>query len=503
MPSPRQVAFALSVLLPVALHAQASPYIPLDDPRLPALEHLIARGDIEDPSPFVRPFRRSDAIRVLAAADTTAGDASGAVIRDLLATFRKPEGEAHWRLEPRIGFQSYSSARRDPLHPAGPSGIRPYAELGLELVAGNFALASRPAAEPRLLKDPDWPGRKDVKFTGRQVDAYVSAQFKWARLFYGKLDQNWGPEGVPGIGLSNYSYGREAIGFEIGSRDVHLGAIAAPLQDATDSLGQPIHRYHFAHRLDLRLSRRVHLALWETTILQGLDRQFDARYRNPVTLLLLGNQYGLGEQGSNLLVGVDAQWKVARRVTLQAQLGIDDFQYQDRGGPDRYPDRWAMTIIGFGPLGRRAAWRALYTRASSLALRTQDSLENFTDAGIGIGRNFIDNDQLSVFATLPVWRRWLVAPELTLLRQGEGLLTAPAPPRGPLSGGTPQIFIGVMERTWRAAVGVTGERGILRIGANAGLHHVVNDGHVAGRTRNRFQGSITATIGLVKQGGLK
>ena len=49
---------------------QASPYIPLDDPRLPLLEHLIARGDIDDPSPMVRPFRRSDAVRVLAAADS-------------------------------------------------------------------------------------------------------------------------------------------------------------------------------------------------------------------------------------------------------------------------------------------------------------------------------------------------------------------------------------------------------------------------------------------------
>ena len=51
---------------PSAGAAQASPYLPLDDPRLPLIEHLIARGDIADPSPMVRPFRRADALRVLA-----------------------------------------------------------------------------------------------------------------------------------------------------------------------------------------------------------------------------------------------------------------------------------------------------------------------------------------------------------------------------------------------------------------------------------------------------
>src|SRR5512147_2093600 len=62
-------AVLAGVLAPPCVHAQASPFLPLDDPRLPLLEHLIARGDIEDPSPMVRPFRRADALRALAEAD--------------------------------------------------------------------------------------------------------------------------------------------------------------------------------------------------------------------------------------------------------------------------------------------------------------------------------------------------------------------------------------------------------------------------------------------------
>ena len=72
---PRPIHALLAAVLLGALAsargaAQSSPYLPLDDPRLPLLEHLIARGDIADPSPMVRPFRRADALRVLAGADT-------------------------------------------------------------------------------------------------------------------------------------------------------------------------------------------------------------------------------------------------------------------------------------------------------------------------------------------------------------------------------------------------------------------------------------------------
>ncbi|HEY9507355.1 MAG TPA: hypothetical protein VIQ27_15395, partial [Gemmatimonadales bacterium] len=73
MPRPRHAwlaAVLLGALAPTRGAAQSSPHLPLDDPRLPLLEHLIARGDIADPSPMVRPFTRADALRVLTSADT-------------------------------------------------------------------------------------------------------------------------------------------------------------------------------------------------------------------------------------------------------------------------------------------------------------------------------------------------------------------------------------------------------------------------------------------------
>jgi hypothetical protein len=165
MPIPRLGRFARRVLMLLALSAsgtaplaaQASPYVPLDDASLPLLEYLIERGDVEDPSPMIRPFRRSDAVRVLGAADTV-GSASAALIGALLEYFGRGQGEQTWAAEIRAGGQAYTAARRDMLHPAGDDGIAPYADLSLRAVFGNIVAATRPAVENRVTDDPDWPG---------------------------------------------------------------------------------------------------------------------------------------------------------------------------------------------------------------------------------------------------------------------------------------------------------------------------------------------------------
>jgi len=501
MPAPFRVILAavlLGALVPVRGWAQASPYLPLDDPRLPLIEHLIARGDIEDPSPMVRPFRRADAARVLAAADSAGAPP---VVHALREQLEDPPEQNGWRVGLRAGAQAYSHIRRDVLHPLGPDGVRPYADFTGEATFGAFALVSRPAAEPRIADDPEWPGRKDLTLAWRMVEAYASAQFKYGSVFYGQMDRNWGPVGISGIGLSNYGYSEVESGFDLGTRTLRLHTLARPLRDEQDSLGNRVHRYFFAHRLGLRLSNRVNLGVWETAVLAGVDREFDGRFRNPLSLLLLADQFGLGLDG-NVVLGVDASWRAGSRVTLQTQIALDDLQYEETSGPQRYPDRWALTVSVFGPLGGDLGWRALYTQASSLAFRTIDPFENLTDAGVGLGRNFADQDQTTLTVTVPRGTFWLFTPELTLLRQGQGRINDPFP-TPTQAGATPQLFIGVVERTWRAALGISGRQGPLDVVANAGFHHVVNSDHIEGRTVNRFEGRLQATLGIGRRGVLQ
>ncbi|HEY3011619.1 MAG TPA: hypothetical protein VGJ36_02640 [Gemmatimonadales bacterium] len=503
MPGPIRVALLATALAgvfaPVRAGAQGSPYIPLDDPRLPLLEHLIARGEIEDPSPMVRPFRRADAARVLAAADTSANSPSRTLIRRLRAAF-EDQPENIWMLEGRVGAQAYTHARRELLHPAGPDGVRPYAELSGTATFGKLVLVTRPTVEPRLVDDPDWLGRRELKVAGRIADAYISAQFKYASLWYGQLDRNWGPVGLPGIPLSNYGYERQGLAIEVGNRNIRLSALATDLQDEVDSLGRTVHRYYFVHRLHARLSPRLSLAPWEGIIVGGAERNFETRYRNPLSLGYLANTIGLGDR-SNVMLGLDVRWQAWGHTALQAQLALDDFWYDDR---QRNRDRWALTLGAEGPLGRAAAWYLLYTQVSSLALRAFNPAENFTDGGVGVGRNFSDQDQLTLRVTVPVRSEWLVAPELIVLRQGEGRINDPYPV--PDSNGvlaTPALFIGVVERTYRAGIGISGRTGPLDLVASAGFHHVVNSEHQQGLSVDRFEGRIQATLGLRRKGVLQ
>ncbi|HEU5303321.1 MAG TPA: hypothetical protein VFU40_01645, partial [Gemmatimonadales bacterium] len=361
-------------------------------------------------------------------------------------------------------------------------------------------LVSRPVVEPRLVDDPDWPGRRDLELASRIADAYISAQFKYGSLFYGQMDRNWGPVGLPGIALSNYGYERQGLAVEIGNADVRLSALATDLQDQIDSLGRTVHRYYFVHRLQLRLSQRLTVAPWEGVILAGADRNFETRYRNPLSISYLANTIGLGDRG-NVLLGADVSWQAFGRTVLEGQLALDDFWTDNR---ERNRDRWAFTLGARGPLFEVAAWRALYTQVSSLALRAFNPAENFTDGGVGIGRNFSDQDQITLQVSFPVRSRWLVSPELTVLRQGEGRINDPYPTpdvNGVLP--TPALFIGIVERTYRAALGISGRTGPLDVLADAGFHHVVNAGHREGQTANRFEGRLQMTLGLSRGGVLR
>ena len=500
LPTSLFLALAGTALLSARVAAQASPNVPLDDPRLPLVEHLIARGTIPDPSPMIRPFRRIDVIQSLRRADTAKGSGDADLVRRLSAEFTDLEG-AYWGVDARAGAQAYTRARRDLLRPGGPDGVQPYVDVRLEGVFGPVVAVSRPAVETRLKDDPDWHGRSDIEVTGRMAEAYLGLQFKWGRFWFGQLEQNWGPVGYWGIPISPYAYPRNYLGLDLGTRTVRLQAQVSQLRDEIDVNGDVIKRYNFSHRLGVRFSDRFHAALWETTVFSGNDRSLDATFINPVGFLLLSNQYGEGDDG-NVIFGGDVTWRAFRAATFQLQLALDDFQYEDRSAPTTYPDRWALTLAAFGPLGHRLSWRALYTQASTLAFRTTDPYENFVDDSVGIGRGVPDMDHLGLSVTIPVRSRWVVTPDLAIQRQGAARLTDPFPVDPADVGATPQILSSPVETTLRAGISVSGRAGPLDLQATGGVHHRSNADNIEGTSTTRFEGRLQATLGLRGRGRL-
>ncbi len=456
---------------------------------MPIIEHLITRGVLADPSPMMRPLRRSTLVRALRDASHDRGSAD--LVAGLLQRFERDSTSPWWEAAGRVGAEAYSTPRQDLLHPVGDASANPYGEVEVAGGFGNVVAESRVVVQPRLIDDPDWPGPSDMAIAARLAQGYLSFQSKYVQLTYGQLPRNWGPAGLPGIPLSDYGYECQGLSLELGNRTVRLSAVASDLNDAPDSTGALAHRYFFVHRLAVRASQRLDVAVWEANVISGVARDFESRYRNPLTVSYLANTIGVGDRG-NVMLGADATWWARPGLRLEGQFGLDDFWYKHR---QNNRDRYLFTLAASGPLGTALSWRAMYTEVSSLALRAFNPSDNFTDAGVGIGRTFSVYDQIALRVSVPVRQRWLVTPELALLRQGEGDINAPYP-IGVERQQTPALFIGTMERTWRAGVLVSGQEGPFQLTGDVGLHHVTSKGHEEGRTETKLQFQLRGTLGL-------
>ncbi|PYO90773.1 MAG: hypothetical protein DMD66_01640, partial [Gemmatimonadetes bacterium] len=176
---------------------EASPYVPLSWWGTPFIEHLIARRRLVDPTPLTRPLRATDLLRTLDAVDSTVvTNAEWTVVRQMRSDLRRTQRGPSARLDVHAGVAASSHARRDPLRAAGPGHATFSGGAALTLYFGPVVFASHPYFDTRLKYDPDWYGKKDRIVAGKFEEAYISAQFTYADLFFGSLDRNWGPSAV-------------------------------------------------------------------------------------------------------------------------------------------------------------------------------------------------------------------------------------------------------------------------------------------------------------------
>jgi hypothetical protein len=500
-------ALLLTALFAGPLWAQASPYLPLDHPLTPLVEHLMARGALLDPTPMIRPLRRIDVVRAIDSSNLDLSTPTGRLASEIRRALLDRADGSWVRVAPRAGATGFTRARRDLLHPAGAGGVRPYFEAAFQGVFGNLVLASRPIADNRLKLDPDWAGAS-VQRTKNQAyrftDAYLAAQFERVRLVFGQMDRNWGPTGSLGLSLADYGYPRTDFGLEVVLRMIQIQIVGTELTAVRSIDGTDHKRYFMAHRLNARVTKRLSLALWETGILAGRDRSFEPGFRNPLLLFSFPLQLGLPDD-RNTIIGGDLAWRTPGGVLLEGQAMIDDrwrTAADSVTGEGKHPGRWAVSVAGSGPLGTSLGWKASFAAVSALAYRTIDSAQSFIDRGVGIGPHFTDLLRAELRLGVPIGLGWLVTPGLTWLRQGEGRIDAPFPSGEALSS-TPELGIGVSATTWRAGVAVAGSFRGIQVQGEAGWQQTRNADHIVGRSRTRFEGRVGATIGTSWSGALK
>jgi len=485
---------------------ESSPYVPLEHWTMPYVEHFIAASVIRDPTPLTRPLRRTDLLRALETADTTRqSPATKATLRRLEAALASGPRGAHVGVEAGVGAAAANYARREPLaaidsigpRRSGPGHGTANADLDLRLVTSRVVAVTHLRLDTRLKYDPDWFGKKDRFIAGRTAEAYVSAQWKYGEVFFGRLDRNWGPAGIQGLLLSANPYGLDHFAFSVGTQKVQLQAIATQLDDERDTSGV-VHRFVVQHRLML-VPGRWSIALWEGSVLSGPDRSFEPWYLNALNVGIL-EQWNNGGN-VNSFVGFDFERRGA--VTVFGQLMLDDIQVDRANATDKKPVSYAFTAGTRGALGGAAtAWRAWYTRVTNLTYRNEDNLQVPLYHSLGTGRNFADYDQLTVTVGLLPRAGLLVTPELSFLRQGEGDPRQPHPSVSAYPS-TATIFQGVVEKTLRAALsGSFAASDRLSLGFDAGVHRITNFQHVSGDTRTRWLGSVSLSYRFRSEGAL-
>jgi hypothetical protein len=475
-----------ALVMALILAQDASPYVPLSHWSTPYIEHWITRGLTIDPSPLTRPLTRRDLFVVLAAIDTNALARSE---RRVLSAMRRDlddrERGAAARVAAHAGVAAASHTRRDPLRAAGPELGTASGGLSLELRLGPVTAVTHPYFDTRLRRDPDYFGKKDRVIAGRNAEAYIDARWRFGELFFGIIDRNWGPPAVEGLLISPAPYGYDHLFIAIGTPGLRLEGLVAQLDDLPDTSGTLNHRYYIAHRLLLRPPGPTTLVLWEGTLLAGPGRTLEPWYANIANLGLLA-QYDQSSRANNQL-GVDFETRVGGVRGFGSFL-LDDFQIHRAGPADREPTSYGLTLGVAGSLGP-AAWTLLYTRVSNLAYRTHDPAETVMRRSTGLARDFSDYDQLTLRTSAIAGPGFLVMPEITVLRQGEGDFRKPFPAAAEYPT-TPAFHQGVIERTVRLAVALRADRRAVGLRGDAGLHIVSNAGHVPGERDNRFVGSV-------------
>ena len=483
----RTLLLLLGLAPSLAAQLPSHAYIPLDHWSMPYLEHLVDRRVLTDPTPMVRPWTVAAVRKALA--DIDPADLSAdemALVRRLRETFVI---DAEWvgvSIEADVGVWGASHRRlNSDLRQVGDGNVFPRFSGNATLQSGNVALVMHPRWDPNFQDDPDYGGR-DVAVKVIYPEAYGALRTRFVDVDFGRLRRNWGPVGFPGLLVSSVPYSYDHLYIRAGPDQLYLQMFISQIDDMVNDQGEQSRRYWVAHRLIGNFAKILTLSAWEGSIVSGPNRTFEMWYLNPVALQFQGEDEQ--NRSTNVLIGGDGELRIPGGPRLSGSLTIDDLQLF-RSTRNNEPASYALTGTVVWPVKRSSIFLG-YTQVSNLSYRTPDPSEallidqNLTrgHVGAGLARNFTDYDQTTLKVKLMPVSGVLLSPEITVLRQGEGDLRRPFPPAS-LNAVTPTLFDGVVETTWRFALG--GEmfhRNGLRLSFNAGVHHVRDAGHVDGAT---------------------
>ncbi|HEX6251460.1 MAG TPA: hypothetical protein VFZ56_08505 [Gemmatimonadaceae bacterium] len=476
-------------LTAVPAAAAQSAYVPLDDVAYVYLDALIARGELRGLSVLERPYTVG-LIRAAMAADSRwitrtrqrrTRSSRGTAVSDRTAELRS-------RLERAIGKYDFARRGRAPVRAELSASLWATGETSSQrelmlandnsgafaggaarflIGAGPVVGFSRPILENRLNTDPDFRGRTDRRIAGRLEDGYVSGQWRFGELFFGRTARNWGPAPLQGLLLSSAPFTYDHLFGRLGNQRVNISLLLARLDDDSTATNERIQRHVATHRLSVRW-RAIEAAIAESFVYTGVGRGFEPTLANPFSIYALTWRNEKPE-GNLLLSG-----QLAARTRLgifSGELLLDDIQIDRCDTLCEQPSSYGLTLTAEGvpfAFGQRAF--ASYTRVSALTYRNKNDADRYTAFDVSMGRGFSDYDEFRMGADV-VALGVPLRPYFAHRRQGEGDYRVPFPP--PAEYATqPGIFEGEVTRISRVAVSGGAVFGSLDVRGDVGYNSV-------------------------------
>ncbi len=402
-------------------------------------------------------------------------------------------GPGGQRLELSVGVEG--SAIADTGDTRFPTGTGMHARVGAQvdrwLFFSNLLIGQVQGA--RVFADPIVTHTDLLAYTDETYVAYDGSDGRWG-IQFGRGRWHWGPGEEASLLLSKTSAPITGLSYQVHLTSLHLdaSALSATLRQAA---GEQL----AAHRVEWQVSDGLRLGMTETarykeSSWQPLYAVGAIPYVLVQRILMQDEPDSTGALRNNVMVGVDAAWRVSEGTRVYGELLIDDLHTRSRENPNKYG--WQVGWEGVGTIGSsRVTWGGELTRL------TRYVYTSF------FGRTYEAQDQPLGFPTGPDARRltlrgaWDFGPDWQILARaahtdkGENGLDEPFVPGSPPV--RVEIFEGIVERTreveggvrWWPASGVD-----LRV--LAGYRWVENEAHVAGRSAEHAR--VTLEMHLVR-----
>ncbi len=395
------------------------------------------------------------------------------------------------RLEVSTGIEGRGTADEHVSRLVSGSGLHARVALAVDrwlayshLVAGRFDQA-------RTFADPLVAGSDFIIYSEESYLALTGASGRWSAQF-GRSRWHWGPGEEGSLLLSRSSAALTGLAFHarFPARRLDLTALSATL-DAAAGEQLAAHRLEWQPRDGLRLgvaeAARYHASGWSPLYLVPV-----IPYMIVQRMQVQDEPGSLGALRNNILVAVDAGWRIADGTRVYGEVLVDDLHAKSNDNPDKLA--WQLGWEGAGMIGRqRLSWGGEITRVWRFVYTSY------------FGRGYEAQDRPLGFPTGPDSRRvrlrvswdpdadWQGFLRVTQSHRGESGLDSTYVPGTPRP--DPGSFLGTVERTRDVELGMRWwPAGGVDVAVSGGYRWVENLAHLPGARDRGPQGSLALRL---------